>query len=106
MYVGDLQFACGSLILEENKCEIVVVFYFYFRSVTRSLNKWEKISYCLFTKWLSFSVCGHCDRIFKWHLTLDGLRMAWKRESVDFRRERENIIHLYKRPACIPELAY
>lgn len=54
-----------------------------------SLNKWKKIKYCPFSKWLSFIVCGHCERIVKLQLTLDGLRTAWKGESIDWNRERD-----------------
>ena len=54
--------------------------------------------YCPFSSWLTFSDCGLCARIFKMHLTLDGLRMAWKGQHINWDMERRCIIKLYSRP--------
>ena len=53
--------------------------------------------YCPFSRWLTFSDCGLCARIFKMHLTLDGLRMAWKGQHINWNMERRCIIKLYSR---------
>ena len=54
--------------------------------------------YCPFSSWLTFSDCGQCERIFKLNLTLDGLRMAWKGQHINWQKESDCIIKLYSRP--------
>ena len=53
------------------------------------------------SRWLTFSECGHCEHIFKMHLTLDGLRMAWKGQHIYWHMERRCIIKLYSRVTAI-----
>ena len=69
---------------------INVVFLFCFsRHVEKDLKHWEKKRlYCSFSKWISFSECGHRDHIFKLQLTLDGLRMALKGQKMNWQKER------------------
>ena len=55
--------------------------------------------YCPFSRWLTFSNFGLCDRIFKWHLMLDGLRMAWKGQQINWQKESYCMVKLYSRPA-------
>ena len=55
---------------------VVFLFILYYRHVVQELRHWKKKMYCPFSRWLTFSECGHYERIFKMHLTLDGLRMA------------------------------
>lgn len=84
----------------------VNLFFVYSRIVTESVRKWKKIKYCPFTKWLTFSVSGHCERIFKFQLTMDGIWLAWKGETIDFYRERELLLKLYKSPSAIRGLMH
>ena len=53
--------------------------------------------YLPFSRWLNFSEYRHCERICKVHLTLDGLRMAWKGQHINWDMERRCIIKLYSR---------
>ena len=55
--------------------------------------------YCPFSNWLAFPDCGHCDRIFKWHLRMDGLRIAWKGQQINVQKERSCIVKMYCRSA-------
>ena len=75
----------------------VVSFYAYCRHVVQELRHWKKKVYFPFSRWLTFSECGHCERIFKLHLTLDRLRMAWKGQHINWHMERRCIIKLYSR---------
>ena len=78
---------------------INVVFLFCFsRHVEKDLKHWEKKRlYCSFSKWISFSECGHRDHIFKLQLTLDGLRMALKGQKMNWQKERSCVMKLYCR---------
>ena len=75
-------------------CHFVV----YCRSVMQTIRRWKKMKYCPFTKWLNFNknICSHCERIFEFVLTLDGLILTWKYEEVDPNREREILLKWYK----------
>ena len=75
------------------------VFVVYCRRVVQ--NK-----YCPFTKWLNFykNICSHCERIFEFVLTLDGLILTWKHEEVDTNPERETLLKWYKGPSIIQRL--
>ena len=57
----------------------------------------KKRLYCSFSKWISFSECGHRDHIFKLQLTLDGLRMALKGQKMNWQKERSCVMKLYCR---------
>lgn len=65
----------------------------------KDVKLWKKRMYCTFSKWLAFSDCSHCDGIFKMHLTLDGLRIAWKGQQLSFQKERLCIVKMYCRSA-------
>lgn len=69
----------------------VVFVLFHSRIVVESLKKWKKRKYCPFSKWLSFSDCGHCEKIFKLHLMLDGLRSAWLGKQINWHRVSGNV---------------
>ena len=77
---------------------------FILELLSRVETSGKKIKYCPFSKWLSFTVCGHCERIFKFPLTLDELRIAWQGKNIDWHRERKRVIKLYHSPAGIREL--
>ena len=62
--------------------------FLFSRHVVKEVKRWKKQLYCPLSKWLTFSDCGHCNRIFKMQLTLDCLRVAWKRQQVNFQEER------------------
>ena len=62
------------------------------------------MKYCPFTKWLNFNknICSHCERIFEFVLTLDGLILTWKYEEVG--RGRVTLLKWYKEPSIIQRL--
>ena len=95
MFVGHLHSLCGfSMLFRASRERIemykdlnwsaslivlfssIQCFICFSTHVVKDLKHWKKRLYCPFSKWMSFSQCGHCDRIFKLQLTLDGLRMA------------------------------
>ena len=81
------------------------VFVVYCRSVVQNI-RWKKMKYCPFTKWLNFykNICSHCERMFEFVLTLDGLILTWKHEEVDTNREHKTLSKWYKGPSIIQRL--
>ena len=74
----DLNWSTSLLVLW---LSMKTVFLFS-RHVVKDLKHWKKQMYCPCIRWLTFSNFGHCNCIFKWHLTLGGLRMAWKGQQI------------------------
>ena len=81
------------------------VFVVYCRSVMQNI-RWKKMKYCPFTKWLNFykNICSHCERMFEFVLTLDGLILTWKHEEVDTNREHKTLSKWYKGSSIIQRL--
>ena len=73
--------------------------FLFSRHVVKDLKHWKKQMYCPCIRWLTFSNFGHYHCIFKWHLTLGGLRMAWKGQQINWQKESYCMVKLFYRPA-------